>query len=65
MDMFSRPINSNIVCFAEFKLFLLFLIIHTILTGRSLNSPAEFMCILVFVEVGRRELKTQTEDDDT
>ena len=50
---------------AEFKLFLLFLIIHTILTGRSLNSPAEFMCILVFVEVGRRELKTQTEDDDT
>jgi len=50
---------------AEFKLFLLFLIIHSILTGRSLNSPAEFMCMLVFVEVGRKELNAQTEGDDT
>lgn len=44
---------------AEFKIFLLFLIIHTILTGRSLNSPGEFMCILVLIEVGRHQLQNK------
>ena len=48
---------------AEFKIFLLFLIVHTLLTGRSLNSPGEFMCILVLIEVGRKELQNQLNTD--
>jgi O-Antigen ligase len=46
-----NPINN------EFKLFAFFLLLHTILTGRSINSPAEFMIMVGLIEIGNYQYK--------
>lgn len=49
--------------YAEFIVFLTFLVVQSFLTGRSVHAPAEFMLTLAFIEFGKYTSTENAHDD--
>lgn len=47
----------------EFKLYILFILLHTILTGRSMDNPVEFVILVAFIEVGIIRMKPKNYEE--
>lgn len=53
-DIFANPYTT------EALVFILFILLHTIMTGRSILMPAEFLLLVIMVEAGKVQQLTET-----